>query len=194
MNVPENVVDNMLSKYQCPDTNEVDVVKIALGQKVVITFDALPNFSATGKVASIDTVSTTSQGVVSYGVKIALDTNDDSIKPGMSASMNIITNVKQDVLMVPNAAVKTQGGAKYVQVLVNGVLQQKPVTVGLANDTDTEIITGLSAGDDVVTQTITSGSSTTATTSATRSALGRGLTGGAIIGGGGGFGGAAGGR
>ena len=174
--------------------NEVDVVKIALGQKVVITFDALPNFSATGKVASIDTVSTTSQGVVSYGVKIALDTNDDSIKPGMSASMNIITNVKQDVLMVPNAAVKTQGGAKYVQVLVNGVLQQKPVTVGLANDTDTEIITGLSAGDDVVTQTITSGSSTTATTSATRSALGRGLTGGAIIGGGGGFGGAAGGR
>ena len=82
----------------------------------------------------------------------------------MSISAEVITNVKQDVLSVPNAAIKTQGTTKYVQVLVNNVPQTKVVTTGLSNDTNTEIVSGLNEGDKVITQTITTGS-----TSATRS-------------------------
>jgi len=90
-----------------------------------------------------------------------LDTNDGLIKPGMSATLNIITNVAQDALMVPNSAVKTQGAEKYVQVLINGVPQIKTVTVGLANNTSTQILSGLNAGDQVITQTNTSAVKTT---------------------------------
>jgi len=167
--------------------NEVDAVKIQLGQKAVVTFDALPNTSDTGKVVSIDTVSTTTQGVVTYGVKVALATDDNSIKPGMSATLNIITNVKQDVLTVPNSAVKTQGTTKYVQILVNGLPQNKAVTVGLSNTTSTEIVLGLNEGDKVVTQTIKGGSSTSSartTTGAASTVRIPGLTGGGGFGGG----------
>ena len=145
--------------------NEVDVSKVQVGQKVVLTFDALPDLTVAGQVATIDPVGTTSSGVVTYNVQINFDTQDSRVKSGMSISAEIITNVKQDVLTVPNSAVKTQGTTKYVQVLVNGAPQIKPVTVGLSSDTSTEIVSGINEGDKVVTQTITTGAtSTTGTT------------------------------
>lgn len=139
--------------------NEVDVSKVQQGQKVVLTFDALPDLTVAGQVATIDPVGTTSQGVVTYNVQINFDTQDTRVKSGMSINAQIITNVKQDVLLVPNSAVKTQGTTKYVQVLANNVPQQKIVTIGLSNDTNTEIVSGLNEGDKVITQTISSSAS-----------------------------------
>jgi RND family efflux transporter MFP subunit len=166
--------------------NEVDVAKVQPGQKVVLTFDALPDLTVAGQVATIDPVGTISSGVVTYNVQISFDTQDSRVKSGMSINANIITNVKQDVLLVPNTAVKTQGNIKYVQILVNGAPQQKIVTTGLSDDTNTEIVTGISEGDKVVTQTVTSGS-TTGSASTTRSAASTVRIPG--LGGGGGFGG-----
>ena len=60
--------------------------------------------------SQIDAIGTVSQGVVSYNVQITFDTQDSRIKPGMSASVNIITNTQQNVLTVPNSAVKTKKG------------------------------------------------------------------------------------
>ena len=97
--------------------NEVDVAKVTAGQPVNITFDAIDNFTATGTVQSIDQIGTVTSGVVSYGVKIAINTSDPRIKPGMSVNVTIITEQKDNVLLVPSAAVKTQGGKSYVQVL-----------------------------------------------------------------------------
>ena len=135
--------------------NEVDVSKVQVGQNVVLTFDALPDLTVAGKVATIDPVGTVTQGVVTYNVQINFATQDSRVKSGMSITAQIITNVKQDVLLVPNAAVKTQGPTKYVQILVNDIPQTKIVTVGLSNDTNTEINSGINSGDKVVTQTIT---------------------------------------
>jgi len=98
----------------------------------------------------------------------------------MSVSAAIITNTDVDVLYVPNAAIKTQGTQTYVQVLVNGAPVRTTVVTGLANDTDTEITSGLNEGDQVVTQTITSSAPKATTTSAT-SAI-SGLGGGALRG------------
>ncbi len=168
--------------------NEVDAVKIKTGQKATVAFDALPNLTATGLVVDVDAVGTVSQGVVSYGVKIALDIADDQIKPGMSGSINIITDTRQNVLTVPNGAVKSKNGSSYVLVLDGtqdlnsptatlGFISvseplQKPVEIGLADDTNTEIIGGLVEGDQVVIRTISNGKSTTApaSSSATRQA------------------------
>lgn len=136
--------------------NEVDVAKIKVGQKSTLTFDAIEGLSITGEVAEIDTLGTVSQGVVTYAVKIIFDTQDERVKSGMSVSATIITDVKQDVLLVPNAAVKSNG-EQYVEVLENNVPRNQTVETGLSNDTMTEITSGLKEGDRVVTQTITGG-------------------------------------
>ncbi|MCX6797444.1 MAG: efflux RND transporter periplasmic adaptor subunit [Candidatus Doudnabacteria bacterium] len=135
--------------------NEVDVAKIKLGDKSIMTFDAIDGLEMTGKVVQIDTIGTVSQGVVTYNVKIALDTQDDRIKPGMSTSASIITSVKTDVLAVPNSAVKSNNNGNYAQILdTKNQPQNISITTGIANDTLTEIISGIKEGDKVITQTI----------------------------------------
>lgn len=161
--------------------NEVDVAKVQTGQQAMLTFDAVPDLTIAGTVAEINPIGTVSQGVVTYTVKIAFDTQDARIKSGMSVNVEIITNVKQDVLTVPNSAIKTQGTAKYVQVLVAGAPQQKIVAVGLSNDTNTEITSGLNEGEQVITQTITARTSSANTTAGSSTLRIPG------IGGGGGF-------
>ncbi|MBU6447826.1 efflux RND transporter periplasmic adaptor subunit [Patescibacteria group bacterium] len=140
--------------------NEVDVSKIKVGDLVNLTFPAISDLNLTGKVAQIDTIGTVTQNVVNFNVKILLDTQNSQVKPGMSVSADIITAVDQDVLMVPSSAVKSgANGGSYVQTLVNGQPQQINVQVGISNDTDTEISGNIKEGDQVITQTVNSGSS-----------------------------------
>ena len=97
--------------------DEVDAAKVQTGQPVSITFDAIDNFTATGTVQVVDQVGTVSQGVVSYGVKILINTADPRIKPGMSVNTTIITTVLNNVLLIPTAAIKASGNMSYVNVL-----------------------------------------------------------------------------
>lgn len=146
--------------------NEVDVAKVKVGQKVTLTFDAVEDLSITGDVAQVDAIGTVSQGVVSYNVKIVFNVQDERVKSGMTVTANIILSSKPDVLMVKTSAIKNQNGGSYVEVLVNGVPEKKNVVVGDSNDTMTEIISGISEGDNIVTQTISSNSTAAATTAA----------------------------
>jgi multidrug efflux pump subunit AcrA (membrane-fusion protein) len=73
----------------------------------------------------------------------------------MSVSVAIITDTKQDVLLVPNSAIKSNGNGSYVEILIGNTPQSQVVQIGLSNDTMTEIISGLQEGEKVVTQTIT---------------------------------------
>ena len=154
--------------------NEVDVAKIKVSQKVNLTFDAVSDLNLTGIVAEVDPLGTATQGVVSYNIKIIFDAQDDRVKPGMSVTASIITDVRQDVLMVPNAAIKSQGSTNYVEVLADELAtnqlsasalsssgitsatppKQQAVEIGLSNDSMTEIISNLQIGDRVVTRTI----------------------------------------
>ena len=165
--------------------NEIDISKIKVDQKANLTFDAIDGLNIVGSVAEVDSLGTVSQGVVTYSVKIVFETQNSQVKPGMSTSVSVITNVKQDVIAVSNSAVKTQGNSKYVQVLINGAPKQVTVTTGISSDTDTEITSGLSGGENVITQTVTSSTAKTATTTSANSAVR--IPG--VNGGGGGFGG-----
>lgn len=155
--------------------NEVDVSKIKLNQKTTLTFDAIEDLSIVGSVAEIDTLGTASQGVVSYSVKIAFDTNDERVKPGMSVSASIIINSKTDVLLIPSSAIKTQGEIKYVQAFIpplaeetsgsQGVVSKETPTqiiveTGISDDTNTEILSGLKVGDQIISKIITGTNST----------------------------------
>lgn len=142
--------------------NEVDVSKVHVGQKAKLTFDAIDGLTIDGTVTTVDLIGTVSQGVVNYNVEIMMDTQDDRIKSGMSTSASIIVDSKENVLTVPNSAVKTLGKITYIEtgnppVKVN-------VEIGLSNDTKTEIISGLKEGDSVITRTITGAKVTTAAT------------------------------
>lgn len=148
--------------------NEIDVAKVKIGQKVMLSFDAVPELSIAGQVREIDTVGTISSGVVTYNVKTSFDSQDDRVKPGMSVSADIITDVKQNTLLVPNSAVKSSGNNYYVFIfdrpLVGGTSPQgvastitpreQTVEVGLSNDKSTEIISGLKEDDVIVTRII----------------------------------------
>jgi HlyD family secretion protein len=150
--------------------NEVDVAKVKVRQRVTLTFDAVADLTISGQVAQIDAIGTVAQGVVNYAVKISFDTQDERIKPAMSVSAAIVTDVKQDALLVPNAAVKSDSsGGSYVQILVNNVPQNQTVETGLTNDTMTEIISGVKESDKAITQTITSGSTSANSSSPTGS-------------------------
>ncbi len=172
--------------------NEVDAAKVRVGQKATITFDAVEDLTVTGKVTEVDTIGTTNQGVVDYGVQISLDTTDERIKPGMTLSAEIITDVKQDVVMVPTTAIKKQGDAYYVQMVANDVfknatattasladalslsdLKSQTVEIGLANDTMTEITSGL-LEDDIVVTTSSSGGNSSKTSGTTQTGSGGG--------------------
>jgi len=154
--------------------NEVDAAKIKVGLKASMTFDAVDGLEITGKVAELDTIGTVSQGVVTYNVKIVFDTQDDRVKSGMSTNAAIITDSKTDILLIASSAVKTDSnGGSYVQILdANGQPQNQAVQIGITDDTNTEIISGLNEGDKVVTQTVGSSSKTTTTSTKSSGSVG----------------------
>ena len=149
--------------------NEVDVEKVRVGQKAELTFDAIQGLRIAGTVITVDLVGTISQGVVNYNVELSLDEQDERVKSGMSVTADITTETTQDVIIVPNNAVKTQGRMSYVEVFENPLPSikgntpvtssippvQKRVEVGTSNDSFTEIISGINEGDQVVVRTIT---------------------------------------
>ena len=163
--------------------NEVDAAKVKVGQKATISFDAIEGLSVAGEVSEVDLVGTVTQGVVNYNVKVAFDTQDSRVLSGMSVNVSITTDIKQDVVVVPNSAIKTQNNISFVQMLDQNVSvtgsqgvasiilpTSKPVQTGLADDTNTEIISGLKAGDKIIARIIAS--TATKTTTQTPSILG----------------------
>lgn len=135
--------------------NEVDVPSISVGQKVDLTFDALLDLQLAGTVTQIDQIGIVTSNVVSNGVTIAFDQQDDRIKNGMTVNADIIISAKDDIIIVPTSALKTQNNQTYVQMKNSDGVKMAAVEIGIADDTSTEIISGLSQGDVIVTKTIT---------------------------------------
>ena len=152
--------------------SEVDISSVKIGQAVTLTFNAIDNFTATGKVEKMDSLGTLSSGVVSYNVIINFDSLDSRIKPEMSVSAAILTDSRDGVVIVPSSAVKTMGSKSYVEVLENKLPVKKNVEIGLENNSKTEIKSGISAGEKVITQTINSSSTTSSTASSSNNRRG----------------------
>ncbi len=129
---------------------EVDLPKIRVGQTAEVTFDALPGKTYDAKVTEIGPAGTITQGVVNYPVTAALSSPGQSVKPGMTANLSIVTAQQSNTLIVPLRAVRTQGNQKVVTVLYKGQMIQDPVTTGLSNDQSIQITGGLKEGDVVV--------------------------------------------
>ncbi len=135
---------------------QIDIPKVHVGDKAMITFDAFSDKTYTGKVVSIDSVGSVSSGVATYPTFIQLDVQNQAILPNMSASASIITMTKKDVLLVPSSAVTTTNEQSSVKVMRDGKPVEVVVEVGISSDSETEIISGISEGEIVVTGEISS--------------------------------------
>jgi macrolide-specific efflux system membrane fusion protein len=171
------VIQNERNPIITVNLSEIDVPKIKIGQKATVTLDSLPDKTFTGKVVTVDRIGTTSNNVTSYPAIVQLDTSSPEVLPNMAANASIITDTKSDVLLVPSSAVQMQGDQSVVRVLRNGREQTIPVQVGISSDTQTEIISGISEGDEVITATL----STAQTQQGGRSVFGGGGFGGGAL-------------
>ncbi len=156
-NNPEILIVSPSSLDASITLNEVDAVKVQTGQTVQLSFNAIPGLSLTGTVASISPLGTISQGVVTYSATVALSVANPQLKSGMSVSANITTEAKNNVISVPSTAIKTNSsGGQYVQILSKGKPLNVDVQTGIVTNNGTEITHGLSVGEAVITQTISS--------------------------------------
>ncbi|HTU85591.1 MAG TPA: biotin/lipoyl-binding protein [Solirubrobacteraceae bacterium] len=165
--------------------SESDIGKLKVGQAATVTMDALTDVELAAHVSAISDVGTTSSGVVSYDATLTLDQSDAQVKPGMSASASVIVGQAEGVT-VPNGAVSGSGSLGTVELFRDGKTVREQVVVGLRGDSRTQIISGLSAGDQLeVTTTLPSLSSSSSSSSSSGTLGGSGGVGGSALGGGG---------
>lgn len=141
---------------------EADIASIWVGQKVDVTVDAFPSEIFEGKVVRIDPRTTVEQNVVYVHVLVELDMPDERLKPGMSATCEFQVERKENVLAVPNEALKEDENARtYVEVAKrlnpHPEIERMYVEIGLQGTTMTEIIKGLKEGELVITVFATPG-------------------------------------
>jgi RND family efflux transporter MFP subunit len=140
-----------LSKLEVKVTvAEVDIAKIKSGATAQMTLDALTGKTYTARVSAVGPVGAVTQGVVNYPVVLTITNADDAIKPGMTSNLSIIVESRENVLIVPTRAVRTQGNQRTVTVMVGDKPTSVPVRTGLASDSSIEIVSGLNEGDVIV--------------------------------------------
>jgi hypothetical protein len=164
--------------------SESEIVSVRVGQPATITIEALEGRKLAAEVVSVATLSTSNSGVVSYDVTFQLNQLTAGLKPGMSASAEVVVKQAEGV-NVPTTAIS--GGS--VTVVEGEKRVRRAVVTGLAGNSSTIILSGLAAGEKV-SLPITSTSSATSLTSKLGGRTGGGLGGGGFGGGLGGGGGA----
>lgn len=171
-----------LTKMQVvADVDEADIAGVNEGARVTFTVDAYPDDVFRGVVRQIRLGSTNSSSssssttgsttVVTYEVVITADNPDLKLKPRLTANATIYTMTKDDVLTVPNKALRFNpnkdiiGGRKVVDcqgshkvwTLENNTFTAHPVKTGITDGTKTEILSGISENTPIVTETVVKG-------------------------------------
>jgi len=132
--------------------DEIDIPKIKLNQRAIVSIDALPGVKLEGSVTAISPLPATTGGVILYDVTIVLTVPEGTdLKIGMSATADIMIEERGNVLLVPTQAIKQdKQGNSIVIVQAGEELQPRLVVTGLSDGLWTEIIDGLSEGEPVV--------------------------------------------
>ncbi|MEH8046286.1 efflux RND transporter periplasmic adaptor subunit [Gallibacterium anatis] len=151
-------LDTMLIKLEI---SEGDITKIKPGMKVQFTTLAEPDEIYQAKIASVDPALTTltdneySESVsdtnaIYYYANVLVPNPEHKLQIGMTTQNTIITAQKQHVLVVPALAIQKRNGQNSVQILDGDKVVEKIVQIGLHDDINTEILSGLNEGDNVI--------------------------------------------
>lgn len=133
--------------------NEVDVFKVKPGQETDIEVDAFRNKKFKGIVTRVDDIGTVTNGVIKYNAYIEILDAGDSLRYGMTVDADIKTKTVKNALTVSNSAVKPYKGAKAVRFYNKQTkkIDYIPVETGIKGQSRTEILGGISEGQEVIT-------------------------------------------
>lgn len=144
------------------NVNEVDVARVRPGLPVMVHVDGVPDKTFRGHVDAISPLSlaerqatsgssSSSSGqaaVVRFEVKIAVDTPDVRLRPGMTAAVDIVLDQRKNVVLLPTEALHSQNRAAVVSGIGDArIITERTVSVGLKDDAQAQILSGLKAGD-----------------------------------------------
>jgi RND family efflux transporter MFP subunit len=130
--------------------DEIDIAMVQVGQEANILLDALPDEEVNGEVAFISLVGVTQVGVVSYYTTITLENPGEDLRDGMTATAEVIIERRDDVLLIPNKALRGTWENPKVLVLVDEQAEEREITLGLTDGINTEVLSGLEEGEEVV--------------------------------------------
>jgi HlyD family secretion protein len=141
--------------------DEIDIPSVSVGQKVIISLDSAPDTELEGIVRDISlqpAVNTQNAGVVVYEVKIDFSGQiPAAVKLGMSATVDIITDQRSNVLLIPSRAIKEdEAGRQVVELIINETSQSQIIQTGITDGLNTEVLSGLKEGDIISTSRTTS--------------------------------------
>jgi multidrug efflux pump subunit AcrA (membrane-fusion protein) len=175
---------------------EMNILKVKIGGTAQVQMNALPGLTFSGNVTFISPTATIQSGVVNYEVTVGVNPipitgqaatsnltggragaapQAVQLKDGLTDTVNIIVQQKNDVLLVPNSAIFYQGGKPYVEVMLpNGATNQQAIQTGITDFRNTEVISGLNEGDKVVIPLVSATTTTTTPRPGVIPGLGRG--------------------
>jgi multidrug efflux pump subunit AcrA (membrane-fusion protein) len=161
-----------------PQISEADIGRVQPGQGITFTVNAFPGQTFTGQVLSIQPVGQTVSNVVVYNVICMVDRTETRLLPAMTATVQIIVEQQDDVVLIPTSAISyaraqtgsavsagsptprvvTSGGTTdasagtpaVVLVLRDGQAVPTPIRTGSSDDQNTVVVSGLNVGDQVI--------------------------------------------
>lgn len=144
-------IDDLSSLLVDVSVSEVDINSIAIAQPVTLSFDAILGRQYNGVVVEVAQTGTVTAGVVNFKVTVELTDADSSVKPGMTAAVNITVRELTDVLLVPNRAVRLSEGERVIYILENNQPVKKVIRLGSSSDTMSVLASGdVQEGDAVI--------------------------------------------
>lgn len=130
--------------------DETDIGRVREGQKAAFFVDAHPERAFEGRVSAIYPKAQMEQNVVEYDVVIEIDETHGLLKPDMTTNVTIMMEARDDVLAVPNGAIRREGGRVVVYVQEGDTFVARPVEIGLRDESHTEILEGLQENQTVL--------------------------------------------
>lgn len=150
-------IDNLSNLLVDVQISEVDISQIKIGQPVRLAFDAILDQEYSGEVVEVSPVGVPQQGLVTFEVTIKILDGDQEVRPGLTASVQIVVRQVEDALLIPNRAVRWVKGEQVVYLSTNGAqakledLKRVPVILGASSDEFTELLEGeIGEGDFLV--------------------------------------------
>jgi RND family efflux transporter MFP subunit len=147
--------------------SEMDISQVKLGGDASVSVDVMQGISLPAKVTFISPTATIQSGVVNYSVKVELQSLEAvpegfQLRQGLTVTVSIIVAERKNVLLVPKAAITSEAGQSYVQVVSStGATEKRAIKTGITDYKNTEVTEGLNEGDKV---SITQSAKTTTTT------------------------------
>jgi multidrug efflux pump subunit AcrA (membrane-fusion protein) len=130
--------------------DETDIGKVKVGQETTFTVASFPDKDFKGKVMAIYPKAIIQDNVVYYITIISTENPEGLLRPEMTATVNILLQKRENVLTVPNGAIRREGGKKVVFVFQNNQPIKREVKTGWKDSSYTEILSGLQEGERVI--------------------------------------------